>query len=319
MFDAYTTKEEVRPALKAKAPDRPTRIVEERWASKAQAPQEEAVEVLVYEHERDACAILVRALVEDGYAPVIARHGFEAFATTVVRRPALVIVAADMRRLSGASFVAEVRARKDLDSVRIVVVDPAAVKEGARDASRVVLWRAAPSSIPMARREIDRVLDGAPLTQPPRRTDGLAVVASIVFEAGRRLDERGRTAESFAAYRYAVELHPQARRYAAWAAWARFKLEPERAGEAALALLKRLVETDASLVDAHLLHARVLAATGKMTEARGVLFTAHARFPRDPDLTAELNLVDASLPRAAKATARGTGMFAQVRGFLARV
>jgi hypothetical protein len=147
----------------------------------------------------------------------------------------------------------------------------------------------------------------------------VAATAAIVFESGRHLAERGRHDEAWAAYRYAVELHPQARRYAAWAAYARFKMEPERAGDAALALLTRLIDTDSSLVDAHLLHARVLAAMGKTTEARGVLFDAHARFPRDPDISAELNIVDATFARAAKTKPKaGLGVFAQVRGFLAR-
>jgi hypothetical protein len=66
----------------------------------------------------------------------------------------------------------------------------------------------------------------------------------------------------------------------------------------------------------------VLFATGKTTEARGVLFEAHARFPRDPEITAELNVVDADWARAngksggAKKTT--IGMIATVKVFFAR-
>lgn len=320
--------ETIRPALSAPSPARRVgRVVEERYSSacaKQPSPWADLVgaEVVLAEFDRDACAILYEALRLDGYAPLVARHGLEALALTLRRRPLLVVVGDTMRRLSVATFVEEVRARPELDEVRVVVVDARAAPEELA-ASRVVHWRHAPSSTPMARREIDRALEGARGRAVPKSARALEPVRSLaqaIFDVAQRLEERD-PQEHVAALRYAVELSPSSGLYAAHLAWAMYRLGGVEQRAFALQTLERVCRQEPALPEGFLFKARICAREGRVKDARDC-FDRVLLLRQDAEVAAEASALaadrDAEKPPRGGAGAAGKRVpfFASMRALL---
>ncbi len=232
--------------------------------TKAAAGPAGVAEIVVCCADQETLAVVKAALAADGYDALIAKHGCEALALTMRRRPALVVVDRAAARLDGAVVTEEIRRRAELDLTKVVTVGGAPVL-------RATHWPDAPVDVGQARRAIDALFADLPPRDPPANAPDARGLAAVFVEIGRRSLEDGRFDAGLAALRYAFELAPTSTPIALGAAQAAFDIDPLRNAGEALSLVDRVIRHDAAHADAYVLKAKILVFRGKKDDARSWL------------------------------------------------
>ena len=255
------------------------------------APVDGGAEVVVVEGVSGQ-GVLTQALSLDGYTPLVARHGLEALALTLRRKPLLVVVGAGAARLSGAQLVRALRQRGEFAGVQIVLVD------GGKDLppDGCVLWQKAPTDLQTARRLIDEATGLVAHVAGPGGADDARDIALAIVELGKKLHEEGAVDDAVSALRYAAELAPTVSAHTL--ALARVLLGSPEAAERAegAGLVERVSRQDPRNADAAFLRAVSLEQRGQADNAKQALQRALLLVPGHEEATAGLIALNNNRP-----------------------
>jgi hypothetical protein len=262
-------------------------------------------EVLIVAADAGVAEILKAALLADDYTPLIARHGLEALALCVRRRPLLAIVPASMSRLSAALFVRELRTHPETAELRVVVIDDPegkgkGKKTGEPDDGAAAHWPGVPDAVQAVRRQIDIVTDGLRgQARPSRGKEDARELAAMIKTLADRWSSEGNQPAAVLAMRYVVELTPSSHEHTARLAWALFEASAEVDQGEALALLSRVVRQQPTYTQALFYKGVILKRRGKAADGDAFLKRALEHDPDHAEARAELERVEPVEPPAA--------------------
>lgn len=264
-------------------------------------------EVLIVATDARAGDILKAALVADEYTPLIARHGLEALALCVRRRPLLAIVPAAMPRLSAALFLLEVRAHAELSSLRVIVIDDGPPPGNDAATAR---WPKVPETVQAARRQIDLVAEGLRgQARPMRGKEDARELAAMIKGLATRWSNEGNDEAAVLALRYVVELTPSSHENAALLAWTLFQANAEANAAEALATLERVLRQQPAYAQGWFYKGTINKRRGKVTDGddclkRAIMYDANHAAARaelervvEPSLALDSRPAPASSPK----------------------
>ena len=149
-------------------------------------------------------AVLVQALGLSGYNPLVARDGLEGLTLALRRRPLMLIVSANAARLPGRLLVADLRARKELKDLKLVLIDPS----DDENPTGALRWKNSPHDVRAGRALIDTILADSQSRATTRGPEDARDIAMVMVDLGRRLHADGVVNAAVEALRYAGELAP---------------------------------------------------------------------------------------------------------------